>query len=226
MFVELFIPVANYNRWLRISKRGAGSGMVRGARCDSRHQAQLQPRAGPSGCAATSRILAANICPFGVTKIMFSTADLSDAAPEARAIGLQFFNYGQQQQFGGSVVTIKCHEDNSLVKQCVQEPGQGRVIVVDGGSSERRALLGDMLAAEAAANAWAGLVIAGVIRDVDAIGRTPLGVQALGSCPIKTEKLGMGQRDIAIVIGGVLICPGDYVYADNDGVLVSKQPLL
>jgi regulator of ribonuclease activity A len=155
-----------------------------------------------------------------------STPDLSDAAPEVSALELQFFNYGNIRQFGGPAVTIKCHEDNSLVKQCVEEPGQGRVIVVDGGGSRRRSLLGDMLAEKAAANDWAGLVIHGVIRDVDEIGRTSIGVQALGTCPIKTEKLGAGQRDIGVTIGGVLICPGDYVYADNNGVIVSKRPLL
>jgi regulator of ribonuclease activity A len=155
-----------------------------------------------------------------------STPDLADAAPEVGAIELPFVNFGQLRQFGGQAVTIKCHEDNSLVKQCVEEPGHGRVIVVDGGGSRRRALLGDMLAEKAAANGWAGLVINGVIRDVDEIGRTPLGVQALGSCPLKTEKLGMGQRDIDLHIGGVVIAPGDYVYADNNGVIVSKRPLL
>lgn len=154
-----------------------------------------------------------------------STPDLSDAAPEARAVQLQFFNYGQIKQFGGQAVTIKCHEDNSLVKECAGEPGEGRVIVVDGGGSQRRALLGDMLAEKAAANGWSGLVINGVIRDVDEIGVTALGVQALGTCPIKTDKLGAGQRDIAIEIGGVTIAPGDFVYADNNGVLVSKTAL-
>jgi regulator of ribonuclease activity A len=155
-----------------------------------------------------------------------STPDLSDAAPDVGVLELPFINYGQQKQFGGQAVTIKCHEDNSLVKACVAEPGGGRVIVVDGGGSRRRALLGDMLAEEAAANGWSGLVINGVIRDVDEIGATPLGVQALGACPIKTEKRGVGQRDIDIRIGGVDISSGDYIYADNNGVIVSKRPLL
>ena len=155
-----------------------------------------------------------------------STPDLSDAAPEARAIELQFGNYGARERFHGQAVTIKCHEDNSLVKQCVGEPGEGRVIVVDGGGSQRRALLGDMLAEQAAANGWAGLVINGVIRDVDEIGATELGVQALGTCPVKTDKLGVGQRDIPLHFGGVDIHPGDHVYADNNGVLVSRKPLL
>ena len=156
----------------------------------------------------------------------FSTPDLSDAAPGARALELQFVNYGAIRRFSGQVVTIKCHEDNSLVKACVEEPGNGRVIVVDGGGSMRRSLLGDMLAEKAAAQGWAGLVINGVIRDVDEVGATALGVQALGTCPVKTEKLGMGQRDIRVTIGGVDIDPGDFLYADNNGVLVSKVPLL
>ena len=157
---------------------------------------------------------------------VISTPDLSDEAPEVRALELQFYNFGAIKQFGGRAVTIKCHEDNSLVKQCVDEAGAGRVIVVDGGGSRRRALLGDMLAEKAAANGWAGLVINGVIRDVDEIGQTNLGVQALGTCPIKTEKLGVGQREIVIHMGGVDIAPGDYVYADNNGVIVSKRALL
>ncbi|RLA47687.1 MAG: putative 4-hydroxy-4-methyl-2-oxoglutarate aldolase [Gammaproteobacteria bacterium] len=157
---------------------------------------------------------------------IISTPDLSDEEPQVCAIELQFNNYGAIRQFGGQVVTIKCHEDNSLVKQRVGEPGGGRVIVVDGGGSLRRALLGDMLAEKAAANGWSGLVINGAIRDVDEVGQIGLGVQALGVCPIKTEKLGVGQRDIPIQIGGVNIAPGDYIYADNNGVILSKQPLL
>ena len=155
-----------------------------------------------------------------------STPDLTDEYPAARAIELQFNNYGKVLRFGGPVVTIKCHEDNSLVKEAVGEPGEGRVIVVDGGGSLRRALLGDMLAEKAASNGWAGLVINGVIRDVDEIGETDLGVQALGTTPLKTEKLGMGQRDVTIAFGGVTIEPGEYIYADNNGVIVSATALL
>ena len=155
-----------------------------------------------------------------------STPDLTDAASDAVAIELQFVNYGAISHFSGAAVTIKCHEDNSLVKQCVAEPGEGKVIVVDGGGSLRRALLGDMLAEQAADNGWSGLIINGAIRDVDEIGATRLGVQALGTCPLKTEKLGVGQRDIALKFGGATIAPGDYIYADNNGVIVSKRPLL
>jgi regulator of ribonuclease activity A len=155
-----------------------------------------------------------------------STPDLADAHPEVSAIELQLFNFGSITQFCGQAVTIKCHEDNSLVKQCVAEQGAGRVLVVDGGGSLRRALLGDMLALQAATNGWSGLVINGVVRDVDEIAATAIGVQALGRCALKTEKLGMGQRDVPIAFGGVSIVPGDYIYADNNAVIVSKRALL
>jgi regulator of ribonuclease activity A len=155
-----------------------------------------------------------------------STPDLSDEFQNVRALELAFTNYGGIKHFGGKVITIKCHEDNSLVKQAVAEPGEGRVIVVDGGGSLRRALLGDNLAEQAAANGWAGLVIYGAIRDVDEIAGTNLGVQALGLCPIKTEKLGVGQRDVVLSFGGVEILPGDYAYADNNGVIISSVALL
>lgn len=157
---------------------------------------------------------------------VFSTPDLSDDHDESRAIELQFRGFGRRNQFHGPAVTIKCHEDNSLVKACVAEAGLGRVIVVDGGGSLRRALLGDMLAEKAAQNGWAGLVINGVIRDVDEIAKIDLGVKALGCCPVKTEKLGVGQRDIPLHIGGVAILPGQHIYADNNGVIVSDVPLL
>lgn len=155
-----------------------------------------------------------------------STPDLCDEYENARAVELPFINYGGIKKFGGEVVTIKCHEDNSLVKQAVSESGEGRVIIVDGGGSQRRALLGDMLAAQAASNGWAGLIIFGSIRDVDEIAETPLGVQALGHCPVKTEKLGVGQRDLPLSFGGVKILPGEFAYADNNGVIISSVALL
>jgi regulator of ribonuclease activity A len=156
-----------------------------------------------------------------------STPDIADEYPDdVRALELELRNFGGLTQFSGAAVTVKCHEDNSLVKELVATHGEGRVIVVDGGGSRRRALLGDMLAEEAAANGWAGLVIHGVIRDVDQIAATRLGVQAMGTIPLKTEKLGVGQRDIPLNLGGVIIHPGDFIYADNNGVLVSRRKLL
>lgn len=155
----------------------------------------------------------------------FTTPDLSDAAPEARALILPWLDFGARERFCGPVVTVKCFEDNSLVKALVQQPGEGRVIVVDGGGSRRRALLGDQLAAKAAANGWSGLVIDGVVRDVEILAELDLGVKALGSCPQKTDKRNEGQQDIPIDVGGTTVRPGMYLYADRNGVLVSETKL-
>jgi len=158
---------------------------------------------------------------------VISTPDIADEFPdEVQALELDWRNCGGVRHFCGEVVTVKCHEDNSLIKELVGTPGEGRVIVVDGGGSRRRALLGDMLAEKAARNSWAGLVINGVVRDVDQIGETTLGVQALGAAPIKTDKLGVGQQGIALHFGGVTIRPGNWVYADNNGVLIARRKLL
>lgn len=156
-----------------------------------------------------------------------STPDIADEFPdEVEVLTLPWRSFGLRKAFSGEVVTIKCYEDNSLVKRCVGEPGHGRVIVVDGGGSVRRALLGDMLAEQAASNGWSGLVIHGVIRDVEIIETIDLGVVALGSVPLKTDKRDEGQRDVRIEIGGARISPGDFIYADANGVLVSNKKLL
>ncbi|WP_439100307.1 ribonuclease E activity regulator RraA [Congregibacter sp.] len=156
----------------------------------------------------------------------FSTPDLSDSAPDARALIHAWQDFGGVQCFTGVAMTVKCFEDNSLVKELVQQPGEGRVMVVDGGCSLRRALLGDQLAAKAVENGWSGLVIAGAVRDVEILETLALGVKALGACPQKTDKRGEGQRDLPIDIGGTTVRSGDYVYADRNGVLVSAEALL
>jgi regulator of ribonuclease activity A len=156
----------------------------------------------------------------------FSTPDLADAAPDARALILPWRDFGARTRFSGVAVTVKCFEDNSLIKALVEQPGHGRVIVVDGGGSLRRALLGDMLAAKAVNNGWAGLVIAGAVRDVEILDTLDLGIKALGACPQKTDKRGEGQQDLAVEIGGATIRSGDCVYADRNGVLVSAEPLV
>lgn len=157
---------------------------------------------------------------------MQPTPDLCDQYPElVRVVDPMLSNFGGQEQFYGQIVTVKCFEDNSLVKQLVGTPGHGRVIVVDAGGSLRRACLGDMLAEQAASNGWSGLVIYGCIRDVDQIMVTEIGVQALGVHPMKTEKKGVGDLDIAVSFGGVTFNPGEYLYADNNGVVVSAEPL-
>ena len=161
-----------------------------------------------------------------MSAVNFSTCDLADAAPAARALLLPWQDFGAHRTFTGRAVTVKCFEDNSLVRELVQLPGEGRVIVVDGGGSRRRALLGDQLAAKAAENGWSGLVIAGVVRDVEILETISLGVKALGACPLKTDKRGEGQQDIPIEIGGAVVEAGDFIYADRNGVLVSGEALL
>ncbi|MCO1333964.1 ribonuclease E activity regulator RraA [Microbulbifer sp. OS29] len=155
-----------------------------------------------------------------------STPDLCDAYPDdVQVVEPMFVNYGGRECFGGQIVTIKCFEDNSLVRELVAEPGRGKVLVVDAGGSMRRACLGDMLAEKAVANGWEGILMYGCIRDVDEIGELDLGVQALGSHPMKTEKKGAGERDLVVSFGGVNFRPGDYLYADNNGVLLAKKVL-
>ena len=157
---------------------------------------------------------------------MKSTPDLCDQYPElVQAVEPMFSNFGGRESFGGQVVTVKCFEDNSHVKELVSTPGGGRVMVVDAGGSMRRACLGDMLAEKASANGWSGIIIYGCVRDVDEIMATDIGVQALGVHPIKTDKKGIGEIDITVTFGGVTFNSGDYVYADNNGIIVSPEKL-
>ena len=156
-----------------------------------------------------------------------STPDLCDEFPEQiRVLDGIFCNYGGRSQFYGEVVTIKCHEDNSLVKQQAAEVGHGRVMVVDGGGSLRRALLGDMIAENATNNGWAGFVIYGCIRDCDEIAGLDLGVKAINTVPVKTDKRGIGDLNVPVSFAGQIIKPGDWVYSDNNGILVSDSQLV
>ncbi|GAA5523610.1 putative 4-hydroxy-4-methyl-2-oxoglutarate aldolase [Microbulbifer aestuariivivens] len=158
---------------------------------------------------------------------MISTPDICDAhGDKVRVLEPMMINFGGRESFGGQIVTIKCFEDNSLVRELVAEPGQGRVLVVDAGGSMRRACLGDMLAEKACKNGWEGILMYGCIRDVDEIGQLDIGVQALGAHPMKTEKKGIGERDIAVHFGGVTFTPGEFVYADNNGVIVARESLI
>lgn len=155
-----------------------------------------------------------------------STPDLCDAHEDSvRVLEPMLGNFGGLTSFHGEVVTISCFEDNSLVKEQAATPGKGKIMVVDGGGSKRRALLGDMIAARAQENGWAGFVIYGSIRDVDIIAELKLGVKALGAIPVKTEKRGIGELNIPVTFGGVTFRPGDWVYADNNGVIVSDTAL-
>ena len=152
--------------------------------------------------------------------------DLCDEHGELVKILDPLFNdYGAEDVFWGQVVTVRCYEDNSRVRELVATPGTGRVLVVDGGGMVRRALMGDQLAELAVENGWAGVVINGAIRDAGAIGSMALGVKALATCPMKTEKRGLGDVDVPVTFAGVTIYPGDYLYADINGILVAREAL-
>ncbi len=157
----------------------------------------------------------------------WSTCDLADAHGDgARVLPGTLRHYGGLRRVSGPVVTVKCFEDNTRVKELVEAPGEGRVLVVDGGGSMRYALLGDNLAGEAQRNGWVGVVVHGCVRDTAALRDLQLGVMALGSTPRRSLKNGEGQVDIPIEIGTVRCLPGDMLFADDDGVLVIAAALL
>lgn len=156
----------------------------------------------------------------------YLTPDLCDAYPDLiQIVEPMFSNFGGRDSFGGQIVTLKCFEDNSLVKEQIALDGKGKVLVVDGGGSLRCAMLGDMVAEQASKNGWEGLLIYGCVRDVDMLAQTDLGVQALASHPKKSEKRGIGELNVPVTFGGVTFKPGDYLYADNNGVIISPSPL-
>lgn len=157
--------------------------------------------------------------------MQYVTPDLCDAYPDVAVVEPMFSNFGARDSFGGQIVTVKCFEDNSMVKKLVDTDGKGKVMVVDGGGSLRRALLGDMLAEKAARNGWEGIIVYGCVRDVDVLAQTELGIQALASHPMKTDKRDIGDIDVVVTFGGVTFRPGEYVYADNNGIIVSPTEL-
>ena len=163
----------------------------------------------------------------------FVTCDLLDDHPEhdfqvvSPSIDGKFFkSYGAIKSFGGQVVTVKCFEDNSRVKELLATDGQGKVLVVDGGASMRCALMGDMIAESAVNNHWSGVIIYGCVRDVDAIAELNLGVHALAAIPQKSNRKGLGEVNISLSFGGVTVQSGDYVYADNNGIIIAKEKLV
>jgi regulator of ribonuclease activity A len=153
------------------------------------------------------------------------TTDLLDEHPEAHSCETQFRSLGRRRAFHGRIRTIRCLEDNALVKRMVSQPGNGHVLVVDGGGSLRTALMGDVLAGLAAKNGWAGVVIHGAVRDVAAIAETDLGLKALGVNPRRSAKTGTGEVDVPVDFGGVTFVPGHWLYSDEDGVVIAEQPL-
>jgi regulator of ribonuclease activity A len=161
---------------------------------------------------------------------MMATCDLCDAhkndgSGAFRVLPPVFRDFGSVCRFAGPVVTVKCFEDNTPVKQAVESAGEGRVLVVDGGGSLRRALLGGNLGAAAARNGWAGVVIDGCVRDVAELAVCNVGIRALACMPLPTERRTEGLRDLAVQIQGVWVRPGDWLYADEDGIVVANRPL-
>jgi regulator of ribonuclease activity A len=155
----------------------------------------------------------------------FATCDLcdvhkNDTSGAFRVLPPVFRDYGGVPKFAGPVSTVKCFEDNSLVKAALDTPGQGRVLVVDGAGSLRRALVGGNVGAAAAKNGWAGVVVYGCVRDVAELAGCGVGIRALGLTPLPTEKRNQGERDVAIQVQGVWVRPGDRLYADADGIVV------
>ena len=159
--------------------------------------------------------------------MIISTPDLCDEHGENVQVAEPIFrHFGAIQQFGGEVVTVKCFEDNSKVGEMLRADGKGRILVVDGGGSPRRSLLGDKLVSLAQDNQWRGIVIYGYIRDVEQIATMPVGVAAMGAIPRKTEKRGVGQVNVPLEMAGLSINPGDFIYVDGSGVIVSEHALL
>lgn len=159
------------------------------------------------------------------------TTDLCDAneplfdSGELQVLAPRLLAFGAHERFCGVARTLKLFEDNSLLAQAVREPGAGQVLVVDAGGSTRCAVLGGNLARSAADNGWAGVIVFGAVRDVDEIDGFAVGVRALAVTPRRSVKRGEGQRDLVISVCGATVRPGDWVYADRDGVVVSSRPL-
>ena len=156
----------------------------------------------------------------------FTTADLYDEHGENLRVALPIFlDYGGKKIFSGPVSTIKCHEDNSLVRAALEEKGESRVLVVDGGESVRCALVGDQLAKLGEENGWEGIIVSGCIRDSEVIKTINIGIKAMGTNPRKSVKKGAGERDIPVTIAGISCRPGEFLYADADGIVLSSTRL-
>lgn len=164
------------------------------------------------------------------TGAVWATCDFCDAHkdgsdPGFRVLPPVFRDFGAQPRFAGEVATVRCFEDNSWVKAVLDTPGLGRVLVVDGGGSLRRALVGGNIAAAAARNGWAGVLVDGCVRDLAELRQSGIGVRALAAIPMPTEKREQGQTQVALQVQGVWVHPGDWLYADEDGVVLSRRRL-
>lgn len=149
------------------------------------------------------------------------TADLvDDIYPDVRSCDLQFQNYGAKTMFAGPITTVRCFQDNALLKSMLSQPGNGGVLVIDGAGSLHTALVGDIIAGLGAEHGWAGLIVHGAVRDASTLRTIDIGIKALGTNPRKGGKTGEGDRDVAVTFGGVTFVPGDVAYCDEDGIVV------
>lgn len=156
----------------------------------------------------------------------WATTDLYDEHEgEVQTCSVQFRDFGGKRQFCGRIRTVRCYRDNQLFRALLDEPGDGAVVVIDGGGTTESALMGDIIAAKGAKNGWSGCVILGAIRDSADIANIDLGVKALGVNPAKSSKEGTGAVDEPVEFGGVLFTPGEWIYCDEDGILVSSKAL-
>ena len=155
----------------------------------------------------------------------FSTADLCDADPELAVLPPIFRDFGGARSFCGAIETVRVQDDNVLVRAALEEPGTGRVLVIDGGGSITCALLGDQLAELGLANGWIGVIVHGCVRDIVTLASLPFGVKALAPHPRRSGKRGAGERGVSLDIGGVKLAPGSFVYADADGIVISGHAL-
>jgi regulator of ribonuclease activity A len=150
-----------------------------------------------------------------------ATADLVDEiGPDVRSCDLQFGQYGGRPVFAGPITTVRCFQDNALLKAVLSEPGHGGVLVIDGDGSLHTALVGDVIAGLGQTNGWAGLIINGAVRDASTLRTMGIGIKALGTNPRKSSKSGAGARDVAVEFGGVRFLPGEIAYSDDDGIVV------
>ncbi|CAN5652380.1 ribonuclease E activity regulator RraA [soil metagenome] len=151
-----------------------------------------------------------------------ATADLVDEiGPDVRSCDLQLRQFGGRESFAGPISTVRCFQDNALLKSVLSEPGNGRVLVIDGDASVHTALVGDLIAELGRSNGWAGVIVHGAVRDASTLRTLDIGIKALGTNPRKSTKTGAGERDIEVSFGGVTFVPGEIAYSDDDGIVVT-----
>jgi regulator of ribonuclease activity A len=154
-----------------------------------------------------------------------ATADLvDDLGEDARSCDTQFRQFGGRAMFAGPISTVRCFQDNALVKSVLSEPGSGGVLVIDGNGSVHTALVGDVIAGLGQTNGWAGIIVNGAVRDAAVLRAIDIGIKALGTNPRKSTKTGDGERDVVVELGGIRFVPGEIAYSDDDGIVVTPTP--